>query len=100
SSLDSCAIVDTQPPRKSATPVRERRRRRRRRRIAALGVFALIAFAVGLVFGANYIGSGEKSARAFALAWNRGDYHAMYGELTADSAAAVSEKTFKADYDT
>ncbi len=92
--------MDTQAPRKSAAPARERRRRRRRRRVAALSVFALIALAIGLVVGANYVGSGEKSARYFAVAWNRGDYDAMYAQLTPTAAAAVSQKTFKADYET
>ncbi len=63
-----------------------------------LGVFGLIAFAVGLVIGSNYVGSGEKSARRFVAAWNRGNYRAMYAELTPDAAAATGETAFENDY--
>jgi penicillin-binding protein A len=96
--LHSCATVDTKSPRNSARSAGRPRTRRRRRRFAALGAFGLVALGIGLVIGANHVGSGEKSARRFAVAWNRGDYKAMYAELTPDAAAATGESAFENDY--
>jgi len=90
--------VDTHSPRKSAGSAGQARKRRRRRRIAALAAFGFVALAVGLVIGSNYVGSGEKSARRFAAAWNREDYKAMYAELTPDASAQTGETQFENDY--
>ncbi len=98
--LDWSATVDPQSPRKAAGAAGRARKRRRQRRFVVLGVFGLVALAVGLVVGANYVGSGEKSARRFAAAWNRGDYRAMYAELSPDAAAATSPSAFTGDYQT
>ena len=92
--------MDPQSPRKAAGSAGRARKRRRQRRFVVLGVFGLVALAVGLVIGANYVGSGEKSARRFVAAWNRGDYRAMYAELTPDAAAATGASAFAGDYQT
>jgi cell division protein FtsI/penicillin-binding protein 2 len=72
----------------------------RRRRIAALSIVAtaFIALGLGMVYGATRQSAGEKAARAFTLAWERGDYGAMYEHLTDKAQERVKPATFVKDY--
>jgi len=72
----------------------------RRRRIAALGTaaIALISLASGMFFGARHQSAGQKAARAFTLAWERGDFGAMYEKLTDAAQARVKPAEFVKAY--
>jgi cell division protein FtsI/penicillin-binding protein 2 len=76
------------------------RRAVKRRRITALTIAtaALVSLGAGLFIGANHQSAGEKSARAFTLAWERGDYGAMYEHLTDAAQARVKPTTFVKAY--
>ncbi len=70
---------------------------RRARPVLALGA---VAFAVGAIVGAH---SGSSSsarglAESFAAAWARGDYAAMYSEITPREQSAISASEFAAVY--
>src|SRR6185437_9879240 len=73
----------------------------RRRRFAAMGVgvVALASLGVGMFFGARHQSAGQKAARAFTLAWERGDYSAMYEKLTGDAQARVKPPEFVKAYE-
>jgi peptidoglycan glycosyltransferase len=68
----------------------------RRRRIAAvtITVSAVVSLVAGLVYGATRQSHSQKAARAFTLAWERGDYGAMYEHLT----EAAQRRTKPADF--
>jgi cell division protein FtsI/penicillin-binding protein 2 len=57
-----------------------------------------IAFVIGLVVGARHTPAGQAHAERFAAAWERGDYAAMYSELTADDRDRVPRTRFTAAY--
>ena len=57
-----------------------------------------VAFVVGLVIGARHKPAGEAHVERFAAAWERGDYAAMYSELTADDRDRVPRARFTAAY--
>ena len=64
-------------------PPPARRRRARSQRLVAVLALCGFAFVVGLVVGARHKPAGQAHAERFAAAWERGDYAAMYSELTA-----------------
>jgi penicillin-binding protein A len=56
------------------------------------------AFVVGLVVGARHKPAGQEHVERFAAAWERGDYAAMYSELTADDRDHLPRARFTAAY--
>jgi cell division protein FtsI/penicillin-binding protein 2 len=73
------------------------RRRRLVTRALPLTLVGLAAFVVGAVAGAP--GSPERdAAERFTLAWQRGDYGAMYRELDPAARRDVSRRDFAAAY--
>jgi cell division protein FtsI/penicillin-binding protein 2 len=57
-----------------------------------------VAFVIGLVTGARHTPAGQAHAERFASAWERGDYAAMYSELTAGDRGRVPRARFTAAY--
>ena len=55
------------------------------RRVQALAAAGAVALGVGLVCGATHQSKAEKAAKAFAGAWSKGDFAAMYGHLSPDA---------------
>jgi penicillin-binding protein A len=53
-----------------------------------------VAFAAGLVLGARHVPAEQDRVERFAAAWERGDYAAMYAELTDADHDRVSRLTF------
>jgi penicillin-binding protein A len=53
-----------------------------------------LAFAAGLVLGARHVPADQDRVERFAQAWERGDYAAMYSELTDADRGRVSRLTF------
>jgi peptidoglycan glycosyltransferase len=76
----------------------ERRRRLTHRALPALGGLALLAAAAGLVVGARTVSGGERTARDFTHAWQRGDYRAMYRLLDDASRSTYSLREFSSAY--
>jgi penicillin-binding protein A len=74
----------------------------RRRRISALSivVIALASLGLGLLVGARHQSAGQKAARAFTLAWERGDFGAMYEHLTDGAQQRVKSSAFVKAYET
>ena len=59
-----------------------------------------MSFLVGLIVGANHGSSPSVSlASGFVSAWTKGDYAAMYAEITPAAQHRVSPSSFAADYD-
>jgi peptidoglycan glycosyltransferase len=57
-----------------------------------------VAFGIGVVVGARHVPANEDRARRFATAWERGDYSAMYAELTAADRGRLTPLRFLEDY--
>jgi len=78
----------------------ERRRRQRRRRRVAVGALLVAIAAIVLVvwrpFGSS---ESERTGSDFARAWERGDYRAMYDELTPGARGEISFAAFKRAYE-
>jgi penicillin-binding protein A len=68
------------------------------RRFAPLAAIAALAFVAGIVVGARHVPPSSRVARAFALAWERGDYRAMYALLSDDAQRRTSLRAFTAAY--
>jgi peptidoglycan glycosyltransferase len=64
----------------------------------ALLVVCAIAFVVGLVIGARHVPAEQDRAQRFASAWERGDYAAMYAQITDADRARVSRRRFVSAY--
>ena len=58
-----------------------------------------MAFVVGLVVGARHKPAGQEHVERFAVAWERGDYAAMYSELTPDDRDRLTRARFTAAYE-
>src|SRR3954453_12677889 len=73
----------------------------RRRRIAAgtVAAIALVALGLGMLYGATRQSTAQKAARAFTLAWERGDYGAMYEHLTDAAQNNVKPAEFVKAYE-
>src|SRR3954447_17717497 len=83
--------------RRRAPPPRVPARKRRR----ALGVGALLAgaaFAAGAAAGGLHVPSSQRAVERFAAAWTRGDFAAMYSELSPPEQARVRRGAFAAAY--
>ena len=77
------------------TPARAyTRRQRRAHRALAVGALCLIAFVGGLVAGALHKPASQAFAETFAAAWTRGDYAAMYSQLTPSDRRTYSRRGF------
>ncbi len=63
-----------------------------------MGALCLIAFAAGLVAGALHKPAGQAFAETFAAAWTRGDYAAMYSQLTPAERDTYSRRGFTRSY--
>src|SRR5919201_509291 len=74
------------------------RRRRLIRRTSALVACAAVAFAAGAVVGARHTSSEQRAARAFASAWERGDFAAMYALLTREARRRIAATGFISAY--
>ena len=57
-----------------------------------------VAFAAGVVVGAQHVGSDERVAREFAAAWQRGDAAAMYATLSDDARRRIGPVAFARAY--
>jgi penicillin-binding protein A len=78
-----------------------RGKRQAARRTRALTVGAAVAgaaFAGGLTLGALHVSPAERAAERFAAAWTRGDFPAMYGQLSDGARADVTRSRFTAAY--
>ncbi len=71
----------------------------RTRRLVALGVLGAAAFAGGALAGGGGESEGTRVAREFSAAWTRGDYRAMYDELSDDAKERVSLERFTRAYE-
>jgi penicillin-binding protein A len=73
----------------------------RRRRIAAATIVgtALVSLVLGVVYGATRQSASQKAARAFALAWEGGDYGAMYEHLTDAAQRRIKPAEFVKAYE-
>src|SRR3954451_16827783 len=83
--------------RRSAPPPRDPARKRRR----AVGVGALVAGAAcvaGVVAGGLHVPPSQRVVERFAAAWTRGDFAAMYSELSTPEQARVRRGAFAAAY--
>src|SRR3954453_2072402 len=83
--------------RRSAPPPRDPARKRRR----ALGVGALLAgaaFVAGALAGGLHVPSSQRVVERFAAAWTRGDFAAMYTELSPPEQTRVRRGAFAAAY--
>jgi penicillin-binding protein A len=56
------------------------------------------AFAAGAVLGALHVPSSQRVAERFAAAWTRGDFAAMYSELSPPEQGRVRRGAFTAAY--
>src|SRR5215213_2415086 len=74
------------------------RARKRRRVLAAGAALAGAAFAAGLVAGALHVPGAQRTAERFAAAWQRGDFAAMYSELSDVERARVRRRAFTSAY--
>jgi hypothetical protein len=76
----------------------ERRRRLTRRLLPALGGFAVLALAAGIVAGSRHESSGERAARSFTEAWERRDFAAMHALLTPAARTGYPLEDFRRAY--
>ena len=82
------------PPRRAPPP-----RAIRLRRLAPLFVFALVAFGVGVLYGARHVPSERRVAENYAKAWEQGDVAGMYALLSDDARKKVSLRRFLRTYE-
>ena len=61
---------------------------------------ALVSVGLGILYGATRESSGEKAARRFTLAWERGDYGTMYEQLSDRAQARERPAAFVKAYET
>src|SRR5689334_22423519 len=70
-----------------------------RARLAVVGALAAVAFALGLIIGANAgTNPGQKAAQRFVTAWQRGDYARMYTLTDDDTKRRNTSAQFAARY--
>jgi transpeptidase family protein/MecA-like transpeptidase family protein len=77
----------------------ERRRRLTHRALPALGGIALTSLALGALVGSFAESAAERTARAFADAWEQADYAAMHGMLTGSARERFDRERFRSAYD-
>jgi peptidoglycan glycosyltransferase len=61
-------------------------------------IVAGVAFAAGALAGALHVPSSQRAVERFAAAWGRGDFAAMYSELSAPERGRVRRGAFTAAY--
>ena len=70
-----------------------------RRRVLGVGaILAAGAFCGGALIGGLHVSSSQRSIERFAAAWARGDFAAMYSELSAPERERVRRGAFAAAY--
>jgi peptidoglycan glycosyltransferase len=70
-----------------------------RRRVLAVGaVIALVAFVGGALAGGMHVPPSQRTAERFAAAWTRGDFAAMYSELSPRERERIRRGAFAAAY--
>src|SRR5215210_7184978 len=74
------------------------RGRKRRRALGTGAVVAGAAFGTGLLLGAQHVPTAQRSTERFAAAWQRGDFAAMYSELSDPERARVRRGAFASAY--
>ncbi|MDQ6914329.1 MAG: penicillin-binding transpeptidase domain-containing protein [Actinomycetota bacterium] len=79
-------------------PEAPNRRYRLTHRFGPIAAVAGVAFLAGVVVGALYDAPERKVAARFAKAWQRGDYAAMYSELSPAARARTPLANFRAAY--
>jgi len=89
--------VSTQPTR-ARTRAPDPRRRRLTHRLGPLAGLAFVAFVFGVVTGGAYVAPERRAADRFVSAWQKGDYRAMYNQLSDASRQRVSFDSFQAAY--
>ena len=77
---------------------RRRMRTPRAARLTPLLIAAAVAFAGGVFAGARHEAGGERQVRLFAQAWARGDYPAMYRELSPAAQRRTTLRRFAETY--
>src|SRR3954467_3236742 len=82
------------PPRRAQPP-----RAIRLRRLAPLLVFALVAFGVGVLFGARHLPSEGRLAQDFSAAGERGALADMSALLSDDARGRTSLRRFTRAYE-
>jgi hypothetical protein len=90
------------PSPRAPRPPSGRRRQPRRRaapRLAAVLALGGTAFVIGVVVGARHEPAGQGAAERFAGAWSRGDYAAMYAEITPADRERISRRRFTRVYE-
>jgi transpeptidase family protein/penicillin-binding protein len=83
---------------RTASGWRPARRRRRWHRLAPLVLFALAAFAGGVLLATSSGGTERRLVTAYARAWRQGNYRAMYRLLDPASRRQLSVTQFTSDY--
>src|SRR4051794_41370752 len=70
-----------------------------RRRVLGVGaILAAGAFGGGALLGGLHVPSSQRTVERFASAWARGDFAAMYSELSPTERAGVRRGAFAAAY--
>lgn len=76
----------------------ERRRRLTHRALPTLGGLAAVSMLAGAFVGANTHGPGERAAREFVAAWERGDVRAMHRLVSASARRRYPLPRFRRAY--
>src|SRR3954454_5697159 len=84
--------------RRSAPPHRRDAARMRRRVLGVGAILAAGAFGGGAVVGGLHVPSSQRTVERFAAAWARGDFPAMYSELSPPERGRVRRGAFAAAY--
>src|SRR4051812_26209031 len=79
-------------------PPAERRRRLTHRALPAVGGLGFVSLVAGIMVGAGAQSAGERAAHAYAHAWERGDYAAMYRQLSSSARSRISERRLASAY--
>src|SRR3954447_8667939 len=82
----------------AATPPSSGRRRSRASRLAPLVMLAVVAFIAGAVVGLRHEPAQAAVARHWGAAWERGDYAAMHGLLSARARRRTTLRRFERTY--
>jgi transpeptidase family protein/MecA-like transpeptidase family protein/penicillin-binding protein len=69
-----------------------------RRRGGPILALCVIAFVAGLVLGARHVPADQRHVERFTDAWERGDYAAMYAQITDADRARISRLRFTRAY--
>ena len=68
------------------------------RRFAPIAATAFLALTAGVVIGARHVPAEDRTAQAFAAAWERGDGAAMYALLSDQARERTSRRSFDRAY--